>query len=66
MNVAFDVTGTTINGINNAGQLVGFYSDGTNVNGFLATVAAIPEPSPVILVVFGLGLVILGRRYRGL
>jgi hypothetical protein len=33
---AFGVTGTTINGINNAGDLVGFYSDGTNVNGLLA------------------------------
>jgi uncharacterized protein (TIGR03382 family) len=35
------VTGTTINGINDAGELVGFYSDGTNVNGLLATA---PEP----------------------
>jgi hypothetical protein len=39
---AFDVTGTTINGVNDLGQLVGFYSDGTNVDGFLAT--ATPEP----------------------
>ena len=43
-NPAFDVTGTTINGINDQGQLVGFYSDGTNVNGFLATPLAVPEP----------------------
>lgn len=40
---AFMVTGTTVNGINDLGQLVGFYSDGTNVNGFLAT--PIPEPA---------------------
>jgi hypothetical protein len=33
---AFGVTGTTINGINDAGDLVGFYSDGTKVHGFLA------------------------------
>jgi len=29
------VTGTTINGINNAGAVVGFFSDGMNVNGFV-------------------------------
>ncbi len=38
---AFDVTGTTINGINDMGELVGFYSDGNDVNGLLA---AVPEP----------------------
>jgi hypothetical protein len=32
---AFDVVGTTINGINNAGNVVGFFSDGENVNGFV-------------------------------
>lgn len=48
---AFGVTGTTINGINNAGDLVGFYSDGTNVNGFLAT----PTPEPTLM-----GLLFLG------
>jgi hypothetical protein len=32
---AFDVKGTVINGINNDGNIVGFFSDGTNVNGFL-------------------------------
>src|SRR5580658_737566 len=44
---AFGVNGTTVNGINNAGDLVGFYSDGTNVNGFLATPAATPEPAMI-------------------
>ena len=32
---AFNVMGTTINGINNAGVVVGFFSDGLNVNGFV-------------------------------
>jgi hypothetical protein len=32
---AFNVMGTTINGINNAGTVVGFFSDGENVNGFV-------------------------------
>jgi hypothetical protein len=32
---AFTVMGTTINGINNAGNVVGFFSDGQNVNGFV-------------------------------
>ena len=31
----FNVMGTTINGINNAGVVVGFFSDGLNVNGFV-------------------------------
>ena len=32
---AFGVMGTFINGINNAGSVVGFFSDGENVNGFV-------------------------------
>jgi probable HAF family extracellular repeat protein len=32
---AFGVRGTFINGINNQGAIVGFFSDGENVNGFL-------------------------------
>lgn len=51
---AFDVTGTTINGINDLNQLVGFYSDGTNVNGFLAT--ATPEPGSAALMTLASGL----------
>ena len=46
---AFMVNGTTVNGINDAGDLVGFYSDGTHVNGFLAVPA--PEPSTLGLIV---------------
>jgi hypothetical protein len=33
---AFGVAGTIINGLNDDGSLVGFYSDGTKVHGFLA------------------------------
>jgi hypothetical protein len=33
---AFGISGTTINGINDDGWLVGFYSDGTKVHGMLA------------------------------
>jgi hypothetical protein len=33
---AFGVAGTIINGINDSGSLVGFYSDGAKVHGFLA------------------------------
>ncbi len=48
---AFGVSGTFINGINDMGDLVGFYSDGTHVNGMLAT----PTPEPA-----SLGLLLLG------
>jgi hypothetical protein len=61
---AFNVNGTTINGINDLGQLVGFYSDGTNVNGFLAT-PPIPEPASVGLLLtaaLALGIRRLKRR----
>ena len=33
---AFGVRGATVNGIDDQGNLVGFYSDGTKVHGFLA------------------------------
>ncbi|MBV9768835.1 MAG: PEP-CTERM sorting domain-containing protein [Bryobacterales bacterium] len=57
---AFGVTGTTINGINNANDLVGFYSDGTNVDGFLATPT--PEPATFGLLLIGGGLMISRHR----
>ncbi|MGD1071557.1 MAG: TIGR03118 family protein [Bryobacteraceae bacterium] len=41
---AFGANGTLVNGINDYGSLVGFYSDGANVNGFLATT---PGETPV-------------------
>ena len=32
---AFGVAGTIINGVNDEGDIVGFFSDGTHVNGFV-------------------------------
>jgi hypothetical protein len=61
-NAAFGVTGTTVNGINDAGQMVGFYSDGTNVDGFLATPT--PEPAPVALFTVGLLAAGISRRQK--
>ena len=59
---AFDVTGTTINGINDGGTLVGFYSDGTNVDGFSATPT--PEPASLGLVSLGAALAFAARRRK--
>ncbi len=62
---AFGVNGTTINGINDLGQLVGFYSDGANVNGMLAS----PTPEPASFALLGagalLGLGMYRRRQKG-
>ena len=58
---AFGVNGTTVNGINDNGQLVGFFSDGTNVNGFLAT--PVPEPAAFVLIPLGAAL-FLGLGWR--
>ncbi len=55
---AFGVTGTTINGINDLGQLVGFYSDGTHVNGFLAS-----TPEPASFGLMGLGALLGGLGF---
>jgi hypothetical protein len=57
---AFDVTGTAINGVNDLGQLVGFYSDGNNVDGFLAS----PTPEPASLGYVAAGLLLCARIYR--
>lgn len=59
---AFNVNGTTINGINDAGDLVGFYSDGTHVNGMLATPT--PEPASLGFMLFGALLVGVSLKKR--
>jgi len=61
---AFGVEGTIVNGINDKGQLVGFYAntDGPNVNGFLAT-PVVPEPSTWAMMLLGFaGLGLVGYR----
>ena len=39
---AFGVAGTIINGVNDKGDIVGFFSDGKNVNGFVRFINPVP------------------------
>jgi hypothetical protein len=69
--VAFGVDGTTVNGLNDNGDLVGFYSDGTNVDGMFVMIApersvgtqSVPEPSTWVTMLLGFaGLGFVGHR----
>ena len=51
---------TKIAGINDYGQVVGWYNNDSGTHGFMATV--VPEPISSILFVTG-GVVLAGRRY---
>ncbi len=61
-NTAFGMMGTILNGINDSGDLVGFYADAGsgNLNGVLATPT--PEPGYFALTGLALALVVFGRR----
>lgn len=60
---SFGLDGTTLNGINDAGDLVGFYSDASgNVDGLLVTPT--PEPKALMLTGAGLGCVLLAWSRR--
>jgi hypothetical protein len=54
--------GTTLNGINDLGDIVGFFTDGTNTNGLLAT--PVPEPATWAIMIVGFAILGLTGRWR--
>lgn len=60
------IDATAFNGLNDAGMIVGFYTDAAgNTDGLLATPASVPEPSPLVLLgTILMGLAALPRRWR--
>ena len=58
----FNISGTTLNGINDDGQLVGFYADSTgNVDGLLVDLTPEPASAGLLSVGLFLGLALLRR-----
>ncbi len=65
---AFDVPGaaqTLAEGINNSGQIVGYYYDASGgIHGFEASPNVTPEPSFLVPLILMLGVLIVAKRCR--
>jgi hypothetical protein len=60
MFTTLDVPGarsTYLEGINDSGQVTGYYRIGERFHGFIATIPPVPEPEEWALMLVGLGLV---------
>lgn len=62
--------GTVATRINDAGEIVGYYVDAQGVDhGFVATASGVPEPSSILVLLSGLGILVLllhhGSRHIG-
>lgn len=56
---------TQITGVNNAGQITGFYTDVSGVfNGFVADPASAPEPASLLLTGLGIARLRIARRKK--